>query len=1208
MSKRKRGIGVLLVCCMLLALLPSTAFAATEAVVSEVEHDKYEQFFDEASQLIADTWCEGFFGEIVFAIGSPYMWVDGVQQEPDSEGQAAPILIDGEVFIPGCVLIEQTGGDIYFDAVQQSILIEDDHVIEMELDTNILYIDGEAQYVDTAPVILDDSVMVPLDIIWDELGFDVAWDSATQEVTLSRDFQSRRLIARTVTEQDFSNLGATTILNSPSNMTVLQFETRQEAQDSYDWLSEQDSVVWVQPDRFQAPAIQPMEEMTTPFSGNPAWPASPLSWGTERVGAHAYAEFLYQSGRGEQSIIVAVIDTGIYPHHPFLQDGDVSRVIGRRCFIGGPDMPYDRDSRPAGHGTPIAGIIVDSMPNLNVQFLDGRMFPCLRYHGAGPVGGHVWLSVANAVRWATINGADVINMSLGSEDVFCIATYDSIQMAIREGVTVIAIAQNRGHEPRGYAERIFPGNLPNVITAAATDDNDIPVRFQAWRWATGWGRPVDISAPGVRLTAPNRSGGFSEFGGTSGAAPLVAAAAAMYILENPGISPADVHTALRSFVYVPDGWDNTRYGTGILDMRLAIPTTLQPVSTWDGLRAAVNSASADERTIIPIAGNLTTAGAANPNAIHIPADRRIVLQSSDASANRIANMLTARQRHFTVSGELVLGAGVTLHGGTNAGGVQVNANGTLTMQQGSVIENSRWITTNMSMGGGVHLNGANALFNLGDGIIRNNNAIYGGGIAVSSHEGAEVIMRSGLIEGNTSMRSGGGVHMADNSTSSFTMTGGVISNNTASHGGGVYVAATAPGAFTMNRGAIRNNTTTNPDTGHGGGIYSVQADHSAPTVPLTAYSNLNIGPAAEFSGNRAAAEASAPPDNRLPHIAATTASRWDYVLNNYDINYTGRRGEPPGEFRLRFHLYTDDPLLLERFGDYFAYTIDGRPVINMLVSPGEDRSIWPNQELLTTALEIGHIYGELGAPGRAFWGWFDDATLDASGRTNDGVHRRPALSDTCGLEAFFRHIEEEGVTTMFTRTDDDTFVFDFYAVWSLWGDANDDGVVSAADILRIERYLHDQFMILIGLDPVWNVTINEIAANVTLGAGVDSADILRIERYLHDQLMILIGLDPIWNVVLGQRPIPLHPLMRHAAHSMLDTPSRRTLQDWFDGEIPDLELLERERNTEASLICVESSIMEAFLADGSLDAFALWTLWNEAMEQVLIEQVLEYFG
>jgi len=62
-------------------------------------------------------------------------------------------------------------------------------------------------------------------------------------------------------------------------------------------------------------------------------------------------------------------------------------------------------------------------------------------------------------------------------------------------------------------------------------------------------------------------------------------------------------------------------------------------------------------------------------------------------------------------------------------------------------------------------------------------------------------------------------------------------------------------------------------------------------VPATAYRNLSIGGSAAFSENRTLRGASAPPDNRLAHIQSISSSAWGYILNNYDINYTGRLGQ-----------------------------------------------------------------------------------------------------------------------------------------------------------------------------------------------------------------------------------------------------------------------------------------------------------------------------
>ena len=177
--------------------------------------------------------------------------------------------------------------------------------------------------------------------------------------------------------------------------------------------------------------------------------------------------------------------------------------------------------------------------------------------------------------------------------------------------------------------------------------------------------------------------------------------------------------------------------------------------------------------------------------------------------------------------------------------------------------------------------------------------------------------------------------------------------------------------------------------------------------------------------------------------------------------------------------------------------------------------VTPNQALSLTALAdrgipVAHIQGAPNAPGWALWGWFTDEQLDPATterQLRNGL-RRPTVGDVgFDLRAV---ITEEMIDELFDNRN-----LDLFAIWSLWGDANDDDRVDAADILQIQRHLHDQLMDMIGQPRIWDVTINEIASNVTMGARVDSADILRIERHLHDLLMDMIGQPRIWNIVLG---------------------------------------------------------------------------------------------
>jgi len=217
------------------------------------------------------------------------------------------------------------------------------------------------------------------------------------------------------------------------------------------------------------------------------------------------------------------------------------------------------------------------------------------------------------------------------------------------------------------------------------------------------------------------------------------------------------------------------------------------------------------------------------------------------------------------------------------GNAQIGNTPTFTMSGGSI--NHNWF-------GGVHL--TTGVFTMEGGTISNHSRNMpsmfpniGGAVHIT---GGVFNMTSdnARIENNqfiaTGIGSGGGGIFQSGGT--VNISAGVITGNTATRGGGVYVSAAAVGAFNMTGGSITNNHATDG----GGGIYSTRANNS-PILPDWAYDNLNIGPAAVFSGNTAGNGASTPPDITPPNIASRQASIWGNPLNNYDINFTGRLGQ-----------------------------------------------------------------------------------------------------------------------------------------------------------------------------------------------------------------------------------------------------------------------------------------------------------------------------
>jgi len=181
--------------------------------------------------------------------------------------------------------------------------------------------------------------------------------------------------------------------------------------------------------------------------------------------------------------------------------------------------------------------------------------------------------------------------------------------------------------------------------------------------------------------------------------------------------------------------------------------------------------------------------------------------------------------------------------------------------------------------------------------------------------------------------------------------------------------------------------------------------------------------------------------------------------------------------------------------------------------------VWPGDTLDLAALEtlgipMDHIFGEWGTPGRALWGWFDAETLatgigradlDAHGKRNG--FRRPAV----GAQSF----DFSAVLTncMF----DSEGNLHLYVIWSLWGDANDDGQVTGFDATLINQYLFDRWLVSSGSEPQFNAAINKTAANVSVSGQLSGFDATLINQYLFDRWTEAVG-TPTFFIVLGQQP------------------------------------------------------------------------------------------
>ena len=279
------------------------------------------------------------------------------------------------------------------------------------------------------------------------------------------------------------------------------------------------------------------------------------------------------------SVIVAVVDTGVAyeDYGRFRQAQDLAGVH----FVPGYDY-VDNDTHPNdenGHGTHIAGVIAQRTNNgIGVA---GAAFDCsiMPIRVLDEEGYGTYADIAEAVNFAVENGANVINLSLGSgySSTFLML---SLAIAHDKGVTLVAAGGNeyvRGSPPS------FPAAYDaHCISVAA-------VRYDGRRaWYSTKADYIDISAPGGNIYLDQngddhpdgilqqsfiedpRDFDYVFWEGTSFAAPHVSAAAAMLIsqgLTDPD-KIAEVLTLSARDMGTP-GWDSG-YGYGILDVYMAL--------------------------------------------------------------------------------------------------------------------------------------------------------------------------------------------------------------------------------------------------------------------------------------------------------------------------------------------------------------------------------------------------------------------------------------------------------------------------------------------------------------------------------------------------------------------------------------------------------------------------------------------------------------
>jgi thermitase len=253
----------------------------------------------------------------------------------------------------------------------------------------------------------------------------------------------------------------------------------------------------------------------------PSDPYWEQQWNMRRVrGTDAW-----ETTRGDPSVIIAIVDTGVDGRHPDLR----GRMVRGWDFHNDDANPYDDD----GHGTAVATTAA-AAGNDGVGIAGAcwrcRIMPVKVLNGSGH-GTHS--NIAAGIRWAAERGADVINLSLAGLSS-TIVLEDAINFALRRGVVVVAAAGNAGSSRRTY-----PAAYPGVISVAATNNVD---RLYEWSNRGSW---VTLAAPGCAFSG-RPHGRWAWLCGTSLSTPVVSGVAGLMRSVAPHLGRYRVSSLLGS--------------------------------------------------------------------------------------------------------------------------------------------------------------------------------------------------------------------------------------------------------------------------------------------------------------------------------------------------------------------------------------------------------------------------------------------------------------------------------------------------------------------------------------------------------------------------------------------------------------------------------------------------------------------------------------
>lgn len=282
---------------------------------------------------------------------------------------------------------------------------------------------------------------------------------------------------------------------------------------------------------------------------------------------------------GSSDVVVAVIDTGVDYNHKDLvaniwtnsaeipgngidddKNGFVDDYHGYDC-VGNNGNPMDNN----GHGTHVAGIIAASNDGAGMTGIayNTKIMPIKAGNSSG-----VFLNsdIAEAITYAYMNGADVINMSFGGSAV-SLPVQEALENAYTTSVLVASagndyMANERTSEIK-EATPNYPAAYPFVIGVMSCSNTGVESEFTNYDTIPNNKVEYEVYAPGEQIYSTMPGGKYAYMSGTSMSAPVVSGIAALLRANY-----TDTNTYPSKFVF-----------SQIVNSNTVLPTLIHPTDS-----------------------------------------------------------------------------------------------------------------------------------------------------------------------------------------------------------------------------------------------------------------------------------------------------------------------------------------------------------------------------------------------------------------------------------------------------------------------------------------------------------------------------------------------------------------------------------------------------------------------------------------------------